>query len=81
MMAHSSCPGAAAIGGTPTLSVKKCPSCGGEVELFSTDLQMACKTCGFVVYNQITSCIRWCKFAKECVGEEKYEELLGRQTS
>jgi ribosomal protein S27AE len=70
------CPGAANISGTPTLKVKKCPECGTEVELFSTDQQVACAKCGFVVYNDIISCIRWCKVARECVGDEMYEKLM-----
>jgi ribosomal protein S27E len=70
------CPGAANISGTPTLVVKKCPDCGNEVELFSSDTQQKCKKCGFIVYNNIQSCIKWCKSARECVGEEMYEKLI-----
>ena len=69
------CPGAANLKGTPTLKVKQCPACGGEVEVFSTDVQVSCPACGFTVYNDIKSCIRWCAYAKECVGEEMYERL------
>ena len=39
------CPGADSIR-TPKLKVKKCPECGGDVEIFSTDLQVKCPTCG-----------------------------------
>jgi hypothetical protein len=74
-MRETTCPGAANIHGTPTLAIKHCPQCGSEVELFSTDVQRACQTCGFVVYNDIQSCIRWCSKARECIGDEKYEEL------
>jgi hypothetical protein len=72
---ENTCPGSANISGTPTLAVKHCPECGAEVELFSTDSQVTCK-CGFVVYNNIQSCIKWCRKARECVGEEKYMELM-----
>ncbi len=75
-MAEKFCPGAANISGTPTLKVKSCPGCGAEIELFSSDLQRAC-TCGFIAYNDIQSCIRWCKSARECVGDEMYEKLTG----
>jgi hypothetical protein len=27
------------------------------------------------VYNDIQSCVRWCKYAKLCVGEEMYNKL------
>lgn len=68
------CPGAANLR-TPTLAIKKCPQCGEEVELFSNDISVKC-SCGFVVYNDIESCIRWCKHAKECVGEQIYRKIM-----
>ena len=67
------CPGAANLQ-TPTLTIKKCPQCGEEVELFSNDVSVTCSRCGFVVYNDM-SCIRWCKYAQECVGPETYRKL------
>ena len=74
-----SCPGAGNISGTPTIKVKRCPACGGEIELFSTDVQLACPACGHMVYNDIQSCIRWCRYARQCVGDEQYERLVGIQ--
>jgi hypothetical protein len=71
------CPGAANIR-TPTLAIKKCPQCGEEVELFSNDISVKCR-CGFVVYNEIESCIQWCKHAKECVGDEMYNKLMAQK--
>ena len=35
-----------------------------------------CPNCGFVVYNDKLSCVQWCKYAKQCVGEETYEKLM-----
>ena len=69
------CPGAKNIRETPTLKVKICPQCGGEIEIFSTDIQVACDVCGFVAFNDIQSCIRWCKYARECVGDAIYERF------
>lgn len=69
------CPGAANIKGTPTLKIKKCPECDAEVEIFSTDIEAKCSNCGFIMYNDLESCIQWCKYAKECVGEELYKRL------
>jgi predicted RNA-binding Zn-ribbon protein involved in translation (DUF1610 family) len=69
------CPGAANIR-TPTLSIKKCPQCGNEVEIFSNDVEVACDNCGFVIYNDILSFVQWCKYAKECVGEETYRKIM-----
>jgi hypothetical protein len=71
------CPGAANLR-TPTLSVKKCPRCGEDVELFSNDISVKCSTCGFEVYNDIMSCVQWCKYAKECVGDEAYGRIMAQ---
>ena len=30
---------------------------------------------GFVAYNDTLSCVQWCAHAKECVGEEMYEQM------
>lgn len=69
------CPGAAHLH-TPTLQLKKCPQCGTELEMFSIDMQMDCPKCGFTVYNDLESCIQWCRYAQECVGEETYRRLI-----
>jgi ribosomal protein S27AE len=63
------CPGSAGIR-TPTLTVMRCPECGEEVEIFSNEVSATCGRCGFVVYNDTASCIRWCRHAEECVGPE-----------
>lgn len=69
------CPGAANIR-TPTLAIRKCPQCGDEVEVFSNDVSVRCATCGFVVYNDIMSCVQWCSHAKECVGPGAYDRIM-----
>ena len=69
------CPGAANLR-TPTLAIKKCPQCSEEVELFSNDISVKCSNCGFVVYNDIESCVQWCRQAKECVGTETYDKIM-----
>ncbi|NTV00056.1 MAG: hypothetical protein HGA55_02905 [Methanoregulaceae archaeon] len=72
------CPGAANLR-TPTLTIKKCPRCGEEIEVFSTDLKVPCGKCGFVVNNDLLSCVQWCKYARECVGEETYQRLIEKK--
>ncbi len=69
------CPGSANHR-TPTLSIRNCPECGSEVEIFSNDIKVTCDNCGFVVHNNIVSCAKWCKYAKECLGEEEYKRLM-----
>jgi ribosomal protein S27AE len=63
------CPGAANLK-TPTLTIKRCPQCGEEIEIFSNEVSATCDKCGFVVFNDQASCIRWCRYAEECVGPE-----------
>lgn len=69
------CPGSANLR-TPTLKITRCPECGHEVEIFSSDIKVACDKCGFAIYNDISSCVRWCKHAKDCIGEEQYRKLV-----
>ena len=61
---------------TPTILEKKCPQCGHDIEMFSTDTEARCENCGFVAYNDTLSCVQWCKYAKQCVGEETYNSLM-----
>ena len=61
---------------TPTIIEKVCPQCGETIELFSIDTQVACENCGFIAYNDTLSCVQWCAYAKECVGEEMYEAMM-----
>ncbi len=69
------CPGAIDIR-TPTIEIKICPDCGEEIEFFSTDFQRKCPKCGFTVYKDLMSCVEWCKYARECLGDELYEKLI-----
>ncbi|NLB28900.1 MAG: hypothetical protein GX823_01520 [Clostridiales bacterium] len=74
----SGCPGAASLRGTPTLKEKICPECGEIIEIFSTEMQVQCE-CGFVAYNDDQNCVSWCKYARECVGDEMYELITNRK--
>ena len=64
--------------GKPQIKImeKTCPQCGHEVEIFSIDTQVACENCGFVIYNDTLACVQWCKFARQCMGDEMFERLL-----
>ena len=59
-----------------TIQDKICPRCGQEVEIFSVDTQAVCENCGYVIYNDTLSCVQWCRYAKQCGGEETYERLM-----
>ena len=72
---RSTCAGRSVFG-TPTLRIMKCPECGGEIEMFSTDVKVKCDKCGFVAFNDINICVQWCAHAEECVGTEMYNKLV-----
>jgi hypothetical protein len=72
----SGCPGAGALRGSATITEKICPECGHEIELFSNEPSAVCE-CGFVAYNATQSCIRWCAYARECVGDVVYNKFMG----
>ena len=61
---------------TPTIMEKVCPQCGEMIELFSIDTEVACDKCGFVAYNDTLSCVQWCQYARQCVGDEMYEQMM-----
>ena len=61
---------------TPTILEKTCPRCGHEIEMFSIDSEQTCEHCGFVAYNDSLSCVQWCQYAKQCVGEEMYAHMM-----
>ncbi len=63
------CPGSVNLK-TPTLNIKHCPRCGEEIEIFSNEVSATCGKCCFLIYNDQASCIRWCRYAGECVGPE-----------
>lgn len=59
-----------------TLTEKVCPQCGNLLEIFSSDTEVTCEKCGFVAYNDALSCIQWCKYARQCVGDEMYDHMM-----
>jgi len=58
----------------------QCSECGYKVEIFSDEVKVSCPQCHSLVCRQrLPSCVDWCKFARECVGEEKWIKLKGGQ--
>ena len=45
-------------------------------KFFSVDTEAACEHCGFVIYNDQLSCVQWCKYARQCVGDRMYENMM-----
>jgi len=75
MMFKDSCPGSAEIK-QPKPEELTCRNCGKAVEIWSDETEAKCKKCGRINARILgPSCIDWCAFAKECVGEEKFKRL------
>ncbi|MCM8762796.1 MAG: phosphohydrolase [Candidatus Omnitrophica bacterium] len=55
-----------------------CSKCGYALEIFSDEAKAICPKCGNLVCRErLPSCIDWCKYAKDCVGEEKLRKKKG----
>lgn len=60
--------------------VINCPDCGYRVEIFSDEIKVRCPKCkGLVCRDRLPSCVDWCKAARECIGEDKWRELMERK--
>ena len=57
----------------------KCPNCGAEVEIFSDETRIKCQKCGTMVFREkMPSCIEWCSSARQCLGEERWQQLMSK---
>ncbi len=62
------------------VSLHRCPECGAEVEIFSDELRVRCQRCGTPVYREAApACISWCASARQCLGEQRWQELQENQ--
>lgn len=60
--------------------IRICPNCGYQVEMFSDELKTRCPQCRtWVERERLPACIDWCKAAKECLGEERWKRLKGKE--
>ncbi|MDR2502516.1 MAG: hypothetical protein LBC78_04630 [Oscillospiraceae bacterium] len=71
------CPGADRLRDAK-IYTKTCPNCGREIELFSILPTATCE-CGFVAMSDTQSCIKWCRYARDCVGAEIYDKYMREQ--
>jgi hypothetical protein len=68
------CSGATAFA-QPTIEVVPCPDCGTDVEVWSDEATGRCPSCARTVIRTATqSCVDWCRYAKECLGDEKFRK-------
>ena len=48
------------------------------MEIFSDEARFRCRQCGQYVYREkAPSCMEWCPSARQCLGEERWQELMG----
>ena len=68
------CPGSLSFS-QPKPDVVKCPDCGSDVEIWNDEATGACPKCAkTVIRTETQSCVDWCKYAKDCLGEDKYRK-------
>ncbi|OGW78481.1 MAG: hypothetical protein A3I73_05565 [Omnitrophica bacterium RIFCSPLOWO2_02_FULL_45_16] len=70
------CPGSGQIK-RPSPENIKCPFCSQDVEIWTDEIEAVCPNCKRPVTRvQEQSCLEWCGYAKECVGENKYSAYM-----
>ena len=75
-MDHQFCPGAKVLR-QPQPEMFDCPSCGDEVEIWTDEIRGVCHNCGRAVFRDgYMSCLEWCKYGQDCVGEEAYDRYM-----
>ncbi|MCX7661101.1 MAG: hypothetical protein N2Z79_00270 [Candidatus Omnitrophica bacterium] len=59
----------------------KCYYCEKEVEIWSDESWINCPYCKKKISRKTEiSCVEWCKYAKNCVGEEIYNRYMQNKT-
>lgn len=59
----------------PKPELVACPDCGAEVEIWSDEATGTCPDCSkAVIRNETQSCVDYCKYARECLGNEKFKQ-------
>ena len=75
IMFKNECPGSSEIK-QPKPEDIKCRYCGADIEIWSDETETKCRACGKVNTREMgPSCLDWCAFAKECIGEEKLRRI------
>ncbi len=60
------------------VEVIKCLGCGYTLEIFSDEIMVRCpRSKDLVCRSRLPSCVDLCKSARECIGEEKWNQLKG----
>ena len=65
----------------PKIELVRCPSCGDDTEVWTDEAEGKCGKCGGTVCRTATqSCIDWCKYARECLGDEEHKRYQDLKT-
>lgn len=74
-MFDDECPGSKEIR-EPQPEEISCRHCGSEIEIWSDENEVRCRSCRKTTTRMIDSdCLNWCTFAKECVGEDRFRKI------
>ena len=75
-MDHQFCPGSKLLR-QPAPEMFACPSCGEEVEIWTDETRANCANCGRAVLRDTKmSCLDWCKYGEDCVGDATYSRYM-----
>lgn len=70
------CPGASRFR-QPEPELIECPYCRKEIEIWTDEIKVKCHQCKKVVVRQSEqSCLDWCGYARECVGDNIYTNYM-----
>lgn len=58
-----------------------CPFCSADVEIWSDEVKATCPKCKKEFMRAAEqSCLDWCKFARECLGDPLYDKYVHNKT-
>ena len=61
----------------PEPEIIKCPACGKEVEIWTDEVKATCPGCRRTVMREAgSSCLDWCRYAKQCVGDKLFSKYM-----
>ncbi len=59
----------------PKPEIVPCVACGADTEIWSDEAEGKCPACGAAVVRYASqSCVDWCRYARECLGDDKYKQ-------
>ncbi|MFH1594619.1 MAG: HD domain-containing protein [Candidatus Omnitrophota bacterium] len=75
-MSFKKCPGSQKFN-QPQPEIIACEFCRAEVEIWTDEAKATCPKCKKTIIREGgASCLDWCKYAKECVGDSIYSKYM-----